>query len=186
MIEPAVEQALRDDMVKALESASGDQYAATDWIAVCYQSNSTTITTNSTPGTTATGDLSAYNVRQIVDFMKKQLVPKYDGQSYICIASTQAISGLFSDIATGGWADITKYTTTFAPALFDGEVGRYYLTRFVEETGYLSNSIGASSAHGQAVFFGDDAVYEAVAEPEQIRVKVSLDYERDKGLAWYN
>jgi len=185
MIEPAVEQSLRDDMVKTLESAAGAQFVATEFVAVCYQTNSVVITTNATPGTTATADLTGQNIRSMVDFLKKKLVPKFDGQSYICVASTAALSGMFSDTAAGGWVDVSKYTVDFAKNIFNGEIGKYYNTRFVEETGYFSNSIGSGSTHGQAVLFGADNVYEAVTIPEEIRVKVSLDYGRDQGLAWY-
>lgn len=185
MIEPAVEQSLRDDMVKTLESAAGAQFVATEFVAVCYQTNSVVITTNATPGTTATADLTGQNIRSMVDFLKKKLVPKFDGQSYICIASTAALSGMFSDTAAGGWVDVSKYTVDFAKNIFNGEIGKYYNTRFVEETGYFSNSIGSGSTHGQAVLFGADNVYEAVSIPEEIRVKVSVDYGRDQGLAWY-
>jgi hypothetical protein len=59
------------------------------------------------------------------------------------------------------------------------------MARFVEETGFLSNTIGNSSAYGQAVFFGADNVYEAVVQPEEIRAKVSVDFGRDQALAWY-
>lgn len=185
MIEPAVEQALRDDMVKALESAAGAQYVATDFIAVCSSTASVVTTTNGTATATATADLTAYNVRAIVDFMKKKLIPKYDGQSYICIASTAALSGLFGDTATGGWVDVSKYQVEFAKNIFNGEAGKYYNVRFVEETGYFSNTIGSGATHGAAVFFGADSVYEAVAIPEEIRVKVSVDFGRDQALAWY-
>lgn len=106
MIEPAVEQALRDDMVKALESAAGTQYVQTDFIAVASQTNSTVITTNGTATAVASADITAFNTRAIVDFMKKKLIPKYDGMSYICIASTSALSGMFADVGTGGWVDV--------------------------------------------------------------------------------
>jgi len=185
MIEPAVEQALRDDMVKALESAAGSQYAATDFIAVMAGTASVAISTNSVASATAAADLTGANVRSVVDFMKKKLIPKFDGQSYVCIASTAALSGMFSDTAAGGWVDVSKYTVDFAKNIFNGEIGKYYNTRFVEETGYFSNTIGTGATHGQAVFFGADAVYEAVAVPEELRVKVSVDYGRDQGLAWY-
>lgn len=109
MIEPAVEQALRDDMVKALESAAGAQFTATDFIAVCSATNSVVFTTNSTASASATSNLTGYNVRAIVDYMKKKLIPKFDGQSYVCIASTAALSGMFSDVATGGWSDRQKF-----------------------------------------------------------------------------
>ena len=185
MIEPAVEQSLRDDMVKTLESAAGNEFVKTDFIAVCSQTNSVVFTTNSVAVASATANLTGFNVRSIVDFMKKKLIPKFDGSSYICIASTAALSGMFSDTAAGGWVDVSKYTSEYAKNIFNGEIGKYYNVRFVEETGYLSNSIGNSSLYGQALFFGADNVYEAVAIPEEIRVKVSLDYGRDQGLAWY-
>lgn len=184
-IEPLTEQKLRDDMVKVLESAAGAQYVATDYIAVQSATNSVVITTNGTATATASANLSGPNTRSIVDFMVKNLIPKYDGRNYVCIAGVGALSGMYSDTAAGGWVDVSKYTVTFAPNIFAGEVGEYYKTRFVEETGYLSNSIGLSSLQGQAVFFGNDQVYEAVAVPEEIRVKIPQDYGRDMGLAWY-
>jgi len=184
-IEPLTEQKLRDDMVKVLESAAGAQYVATDFIAVQSATNSVVITTNGTATAIASANLSAPNTRSIVDFMVKQLIPKYDGRNYVCIAGVTALSGMYSDTAAGGWVDVSKYTVTFAPNIFAGEVGEYYKTRFVEETGYLSNSIGLNSVQGQAVFFGNDQVYEAVAVPEEIRVKIPQDYGRDMGLAWY-
>lgn len=184
-IEPLTEQKLRDDMVKVLESACMAQYTATDFIAVCSASNNVVITTNGTATATATSNLSAPNTRSIVDFMTKKLIPKYDGRNYVCIASVAALAGMHADSAAGGWVDISKYTVTFAPNIFAGEVGEFYKTRFVEETGYLSNAIGSGALQGQALFFGNDQVYEAVAVPEEIRVKIPQDYGRDMGLAWY-
>lgn len=184
-LEPATEQRLRDDMVKVLESACGTQYVNTDFIAVMSATNSVVFTTNSLATATATANLTGSNVRDIVNFMTKKLIPKYDGRNYVCIAGVTAMSGMHADTAAGGWQDISKYTVTFAPNVFAGEVGEFYKTRFVEETGFLSNSIGASSLYGQAVFFGADQVYEAMAVPEEIRVKIPLDYGRDMGLAWY-
>jgi N4-gp56 family major capsid protein len=185
-IEPVTEQKLRDDMVKVLESACGSQYTATQFIAVATSTASVIFTTNGTATATAAADLTAANTRSIVDFMKKKLVPRFDGRNYVCIASVAALSGMHSDTGAGGWVDVSKYTDTFAKNIFAGEVGEYYTTRFVEETGFLSSAVGSSSIHGQAVFFGNDNVYEAVAIPEEIRVKVSVDFGRDQGLAWYS
>ncbi len=185
-IEPVTEQKLRDDMVKVLESACGSQYVSTQFIAVCSQTNSVVFTTNGTATVSATSNLTGSNCRQIVDFMKKKLVPRFDGRNYVCIASVAALSGMLSDVGSGGWVDVSKYTDSFAKNIFAGEVGEYYTTRFVEETGYLSNTIGSGTVFGQAVFFGNDNVYEAVAIPEEIRVKVSVDFGRDQGLAWYS
>lgn len=184
-LEPIVEQKLRDDMVKVIESAAGNQFKATDFYAVCVATNSVAYTTNGTATATATADLTAANVRNIVDYMKKKLIPKFDGQNYVCIASTQSLSGMHGDTGTGGWQEVSKHSAEFARNIFEGEVGNFYQTRFVEETGYLSNTVGNGSARGQCVFFGADNVYEAVAIPEEIRTKTSTDYGRDLGLAWY-
>lgn len=185
-IEPLTEQKLRDDMVKVLESACGAEYVKTDFVAVASATNSVVFTTNGTATATATANITAANTRSIVDFMKKKLIPTYDGRDYIAVASVAALSGMHSDTAAGGWQDISKYTVTFAPQIFQGEVGTFYHTRFVEETGYLSNAIGSGSIYGQAVFFGNDQVYEAVSIPEEIRVKIPQDFGRDMGLAWYS
>lgn len=180
-----VEQKLRDDMVKVLESACGDQFVATELMAVQTATNGVAFTTNGTATATATSDLTAINVRAIANYMKKKLIPKFDGRNYMCVASVQALAGMHGDTATGGWVDVSKYTSEYAKNIFNGEVGTYFGVKFVEETGYLSNAIGASSVYGQAVFFGSDTVYEAIAVPEEIRSKTSVDYDRDQGLAWY-
>ncbi len=184
-VDSIAEQKLRDDQVKVLESACGQQYAATEYVAACVATNSVNISTTGTASATASANLTAVNVRAIVDFMKKKLIPKYDGKNYICTASITALSGMHSDSSTGGWVDISKYSPQFAQNIFNGEVGEFYNVRFVEESGYLNNSIGLNGLSGQAVFFGSDNVYEAVSIPEEIRVKQSLDYGRDLGLAWY-
>lgn len=185
-LEPVTEQKLRDDMVKVLESACGTQYIATDFVAVLTNTASVNFTTNGTASSGAGANLTAANTRSIVDYMKKKLIPKYDGRNYVCIASVAALSGLHADTGTGGWVDVSKYTVQFSTNIFNGEVGNYYMTRFVEETGFLSNTIGTGTAFGQAIFFGSDIVYEAVAVPEEIRVKIPTDFGRDQGLAWYS
>jgi N4-gp56 family major capsid protein len=184
-IDSVTEMKLRDDQVKVLESAAGAQFAATDYIAVMSATNSVIFTTNGTATATATADLTAANTRSVVDFMLKRNIPFYDGQSYVCVASVSAMSGMHADSGTGGWVDISKYTGEFAKNIFSGEVGTFYKTRFVMETGYLSNTIGSGSTHGQAVFFGADAVYEGVCIPEEIRMKVPQDFGRDMAMAWY-
>lgn len=180
-----VEMRLRDDMTKVLESAAGAKFTAGDIVGVCVTTGSFAITTNGTATETATADLTTYNVKQAVDFFKKANTPKYDGRNYVLIGSVQLLRGLRDDTGTGGWVNISQYTDSHVANLFSGEIGEYYNVRFVEETGYLSNIVGNSTAHGQGVLFGADNIIEAVAEPEHIRVKNSQDYGRDLGLAWY-
>lgn len=182
---PLVEEALRNDLAKTLDAAAAAEFMGTEFVAVLTDATTTTITTNGTPAGSAGSNLNGTHVRRIVDWMKMRNIPTWDGQSYICVTSIVARSGLFADAAAGGWVDVSKYTPEYARNVVSGEVGTYYGVRFIEETNSLSNSIGTGGAYGQAVFFGADSVYEAVAVPEEIRVKVSTDYGRDLGLAWY-
>lgn len=180
-----IEMKLRDDQVKVLESAAAAQFVAGQFIAVCTATNGVAITTNGTATATSTADGSAVNNRAIVDFMKKKFIPKFDGSNYICVASVSYLSGMHGDTGSGGWVDVNKYTDANVSAILNGEVGTFYGVRFVEETGYLSNTIGSGSTRGQAVYFGADNVYEAMAIPEEIRMKIPADYGRDMGIAWY-
>lgn len=184
-VSPQVEQKLRDDQVKVLESAAGSKFTSGEFVAVCVSTASVAFTTNGTATATATANLTAANTRSIVDFMKKRHIPRYDGRNYVCVGSVSALSGMHADTGAGGWVDISKYTQPFAQNIFNGEVGNYYAVRFIEETGYLSSTIGSGGDKGQAVVFGADCVYEAVAIPEEIRLKQPQDYGRDMGIAWY-
>jgi len=184
-LEPIIEKKLMDDQIKVLESAAGDQFVATELVAVNIGTASCNILTTGTATDTAGANITAYNTRYIVDYMKRNLIPGFSGRDYVCVASVNALSGMHADTGAGGWQEISKYTGEFARNIFNGEVGRFYKTKFVEETGYLSNTIGTGSVFGAAVFMGSDTVYEAVAIPEEIRVKQSNDYGRDQGLAWY-
>jgi len=70
--------------------------------------------------------------------------------------------------------------------MYSGEIGRYYGARGVETTHYLHNTAGDASPYvGQAMFIGDDAVWEAIAVPEEVRANVPADFGRDQALAWY-
>lgn len=182
---PIIEEALRNAMVKTLETACGNELTGTEYVAVCTDASTVNFSTDGTPSGTAGSNLTGANVRAICDWMRRRNIPFYDGQGYVCIGSVAALSGLFSDTAAGGWVDVAKYTPEFAVRVVNGEIGTYYRCRFVEETGYLSNTIGTGNKYGQAVFFGADALYEAIAVPEEIRVDTPRDYNRQLGIAWY-
>lgn len=185
-VKDAIMVTLKNDMAKCLDQGAFDQFKSSD---VTYTVRDTASGRFTTTGVlvahnTMLGDLNAYHVRNIVTFMKKNHMPTYDGRDYICIASPQAINGLFAD---SGWQDAYKYTS---PAnMWNGEVGRYFGCRFVEETNLLSNVLGGTSGvgggYGSFVFFGADAVAYGVAIPPEIRIKEVTDYQRSKGVAWY-
>ena len=163
-------------MAKVLDAAVAAQFATSYVKAQIVNTATTSITTNSTPAGTAGANMSDKNVRDIVDFMKKNNYPRYDGQNYISIAATNSIRGLYDYFET-------KIQYTDARPMFRGEIGTYYGTRFIEETNYLSNVL--NSSYGEAVFFGADAVREGIVIPEEIRIDLPKDFGRDQGIAWY-
>lgn len=182
-IENLTTRAARDDQAKVLDSAAATQFVAGDQDYVCLSATSGTFTTAGAAGGTANSNLNGYHIRQLVKNLKKRNIPKYDGENYICIASVEALDGLLADTATAGWVEAAKYGDP--ERLFRGEVGKYGGVRFVEETNFLANTLGTGSAFGEAVIFGSDAVVEAIATPEEMRIKEPTDYGRSQGLCWY-
>lgn len=174
----SIKVVLRDDMAKSLDSAASAQYQASDYIAVCTSTASTVFTSNSTVAATANANMSDKNARDIVDKMKTLNIPRYDGSNYICVASTNAIRGLYD------FFESKAQNTTMDP-LFNGEVGRYYGCRFVEETNVLSNVLGTGTVFGEAIYFGADAVKEGLVIPENIRIDMPKDFGRDQCIGWY-
>jgi hypothetical protein len=65
---------------------------------------------------------------------------------------------------------------------FKNEVGQYYSARHIAENNILSNVL--NSSYGEALYFGDEAVVEAVALPEELRYE-ETDLGRSKKLGWY-
>ena len=173
-----VKTVLRNDMAKVLDSAAATQFKTADYKACVTNTATTTFGTAGAAAATASGNMSDKNVRDVIDKMKTLNIPRYDGQNYICIASTNSIRGLYDFFES-------KIMQTSAKPLFSGEIGEYYGCRFIEETNILKNTIGSGSIFGEAVFFGDDAIREGIVIPEDIRIDLPKDFGRDQAIAWY-
>ena len=174
-----IRQVLMNDMKVVLDSAAATQFMTNDYIATITNTATTTFGSSGTKVATAGANMSDKNVRDIVDQMKKILVPTRSNDGlYACVASTNSIRGLYD------FFEAKAQLTTMDP-LYIGEVGRYYGCRFVEETNYLSNTDGSNGLYGEACFFGADAVREGIAIPEEIRIGIPTDFGRDQAIAWY-
>jgi hypothetical protein len=174
----AVERVLRDDMAKVLDAAAGAEFAKGDYVAQCINTSSTEFTTDGTATTTASTELSDKNWRDIVDQMKKLDIPRYAAEDYVAICSVDSLRGLYDYLEA-------TFAYTTREHMYSGEIGRYYSTRAVETTAYLHNTSGGGTL-GQAIFIGDDAVWNAMAIPAEIRANVPADFGRDQALAWYS
>jgi len=173
-----VKTVLRNDMAKVLDSAAAAEFKTCVYKAAVVNTATTTFSTSGTASATSSGSMSDKNVRDVIDQLKKLNVPRYDGNNYICIASTNSIRGLYDFFEA-------KIAQTSAKPLYNGEVGQYYGCRFIEETNILSNTLGSGSVDGEAVFFGGDAVREGIVIPEDIRIDLPKDFGRDQAIAWY-
>jgi len=167
---------LVDDQKTTLDSAVATEFQSAQYRAVCSTTDSTVFTTNGAQTITASTNPSDKNIRRIVEYMKKRHIPKM-GNHYIGILSVEAMGGVYDTLQA-----IAQYAE---PSYrLNDEVGRYYGVRFVEDNAILSNTIGNGSAYGEGLIFGDEAVSEAVAVPEELRFEVD-DLGRSKKYAWY-
>lgn len=176
-IDDVVRTQLRNSMAKVLDSTAAAQFqAATLKMTIVNTATTSSATTAATA--TSTANMSDKNVRDIVDKMKVLNIPKWDGTTYQCIASTNSLRGLYDFFEP-------KAQQTNLSTLRAGSVGEYYGCMFEEETNVLSNTLGSGSIYGEAVFFGEDAVREGIAVGEEIRMNTPIDFGRDLALAWY-
>jgi N4-gp56 family major capsid protein len=176
--------ALRNDMAKALNTAAAAAFTANKikYIPTGTASNPTsTFDTDGTVSTAATRSIQIFDIKEVVDYLEETLfAPPYDGMDFICIGPRGSFRKIFDD---SDFQEAAKYGDP--SRLFDGEVGRYYHTRFVVDNQALTSALGTTNYKGECVIFGWDPVVEAIAVEEQIRAKIPQDYGRDKGVCWY-
>ena len=171
--------ALKKDQLEVIDSAAYVQFALADWVCVATSTASTVFTTNGTATITASANPSDSTVRDIIDSMETNWVPKFADGNYRSILSIQARRGIYNFLQP-----IAQYADP--QYRHNNEVGQYYSCRFtVDNSGNASNSIGSGSQYGQAFFFGQEAVLEAIALSEELRMKIPTDFGRSKGVAWY-
>jgi N4-gp56 family major capsid protein len=132
-VEDITSNVLRDDEAKVLDSAVAVQFTSGKLRAVASTTATTAITSDGAFTATASANLSSQNVRDIIDEMKRRNIPKWDGEHYVAICSTNHLRGLYDSLET-----VQQYTeagssqipagTFYAP--MRGERGRYYGCRF--------------------------------------------------------
>jgi N4-gp56 family major capsid protein len=73
---------LRNDMAKVLDSAAASQFKACKFKVIPTATNAITTDTDGTASTASTGNLSDHTARDIIDYLKKNNVPRYDGNLF--------------------------------------------------------------------------------------------------------
>ena len=138
------------------------------------------LTTNGTATATNTSVLNAFHVKEIVYYLRSNDVPTYTANDFICIGTTKALRGLKDN---SSWENAALYGAT--ERLFNGEVGKYYGCRFVEQNNGMDTTIGSGSTTGEAYFFGGDVCAEVLTLPLEVRREVPADFGRRLAMAWY-
>lgn len=173
------EKGLVQDQTDTLDNAICTVFKTAKFKAVCTATTKAgvTFTTNGTATATAANDVSDANLRAIVDYAKQKHIPKL-GNYYMFVGATNAISGVYDFLQS-----VAQYADP--EFRFNDEIGRYYGARCIEDNNILLNNIGSSTNKGEGVLFGEEAVAQAVALPEELRYE-ETDLGRSKKLGWYS
>jgi len=172
------QKGLIQDQKDTIDANIATQFQSAKFKAVATSTASTIFTSNGTATITATANISDKNWRDIVDFLMKKQAPKFKGgDNYMGILSVSSMRGVYDYLQA-----VAQYAEP--EFRFKNEVGQYYGARGVAENNILSNAVGSSGAFGEALFFGDEAVVESVALPEELRYE-ETDLGRSKTLGWY-
>lgn len=182
-VEHAWIMALMNDAVKTLDRAAAAAFRAADLVYTPTGSSSSksfSLSTTGTAGATSTRNISAWDVKNIVDRMRATYnMPAYTGDDYLCVATSTFLRGLKDD---SEWVEAAKYGDP--ERLFSGEVGRYYGVRFIEENNVMNGNLAGGL--GEAVFIAYDPVIEIEIYPLEIQAKIAESYGRFRGLRWVN
>jgi len=122
-------------------------------------------------------------VKAIVDVMKERNIPPYMGDEYFAIAHPTTWRGMKNDLEA-----VYQYRDEGFQMIYNGEIGKYAGTRFIEQNNVTKTQFGTFTSNNQsngAFFFGEDTVAEALVVPEEIRGQIPADFGRAKGIAWY-
>jgi hypothetical protein len=190
-VKEILKSGLMDDQVKVLDGVVEREFNKCPMRYVGTSTTTGTLTTDSVATVSNTSVLNSYHTRKMRLQLEKLLVPHWEGNDYAMITSLEAAEGMEGALET-----TNSYTETGYAKLLSGEVGRMHGVRFVKDS-YASRYVTDATARtetaiswaqgqsGVAYMFGKDTVKEAVAVPEEVRLKVVTDYGRSKGLAWY-
>lgn len=178
-------QALIDDMRKAQNTAAFTEFSATYWVAT-FNSTADEFRTDNTEASftnVANEDLSLANLRFLVKKARLNLIPYFDGESYVYVSGVESLDAVRYDTAV---STMLQYDS--GRAGLNGEVGRIGQARLVEDTHKIAKVGGSSSGAGanldKGYLIGADAVVNEYALPPEVRAQ-DKDFGRSIGVAWY-
>jgi hypothetical protein len=193
-----IDKTLKDDARKYFDIEAFQQFNNTKLRAAPTSGTSTTAITLDVAGTCSTTnnvELGTGHVKAIVDTMKERNIPTAQGDDYGCITNVTTLRTFKNSLES-----INQYTETGLGHIYNGEIGRYEGTRFIEQNFIPKGGAADTTTYDPwagtadvwnngksswAFFFGADRVAEAMCIPEEIRAKIPSDFGRSKAIAWY-
>lgn len=169
-------QSLVEDCKRLDNKLVYDQVKLTYWTTV-FNSTADEFKTNNTPATAANEDLTLANLRFLRKKARANLIPTFDGESYVVVTGVNSADTLAFDSAV---TTMLQYDS--GRSALNGEIGRIAQCRIVEDT-HKIGTIG-SSVSDEYFLVGADCVIDEVALPWEIREEVS-DFRRKVAVAWY-
>lgn len=197
-VKEIINKALKNDATKAFDIGAHAEFNKTELRVVPTDGTATdsvVLTTNGTATATNNVAMGKDHVKAIVDLMKERNIPFFSGDDYMSISNPSTLRKFKNDLES-----VRQYTAPGFGMIMNSEIGRYENCRFVEQTNIPKGGAANSTTwnpntktadewdNGKsswAFFFGDDAVAEGVAVPEEMRGKIPTDFGRSKGIAWY-
>ena len=190
-----VTKALKNDARKGFDIEAFLQFDTCKLRAsTATSTSSVTVDTNATASQTNNVAFGTGHVKAIVDAMRERDIPGFVDDDYVAITHPTTIRPFKNELET-----LHQYTELGLNKIFNGEVGRYEGTRFIEQdfipkglTGsatfspYTRTAAAWTNALSSWIYFmGADTVNEAICIPEEVRAKLPGDYGRSGGIAWY-
>lgn len=164
-----------------------DKMAATAFKDTQYKIRSTSATaystaTNGTFDGTAQNNLAIAHLRDIHDLMSGTLkIPRWSNGKYVGIMSTKCARGIKNDSTYETWLSPTTSEPHITGRMKDIEGFMLLETNHFDA---LAELAGASTATGDAIFFGEDAGFLAVVEEPELRREIATDLGRHYYEGW--
>jgi N4-gp56 family major capsid protein len=185
-LDDPTQRTLRDDMKDVIDAAVLAELRETQVVYTPLTASTSNVAYNGSTAASVGADVNVWHMDEIKELMEQVLkVPPYDGESYIAVGSASAVRALQADSDAKGWIEASKYGKP--EQLFTGEMGTLNGIRYVKSSENMARFIlpEGSTYKGEFIVFGADAVLEAVALPEEIRLEKATDLGRSKAIGWY-
>lgn len=174
-------QSLINSMARTLDRMCASVFRATDLVYTptgSLTNPSYVLGTAGVPLATAQRAFTIWDHLNIIDLLGgTYYTPRFNGMNYAVVGSTTFMRSIMEDPR---WQKAVEPQN--AQKIFDYKIGTYSGGEFWQDTNALTNNFGNDL--GEAIYIGNDAVFEILVYPEEIQAKLGSDYGRDRGMRW--